>query len=69
MTPGLPDPDGPLRIGTWMPANYNDRYYGDVTLRDALAQEHEHRRPCACRSGPGGMTSEDRAPPRHFLQA
>jgi penicillin-binding protein 1A len=30
--------DGPLRIGTWVPANYNDRYYGDVTLRDALAK-------------------------------
>jgi penicillin-binding protein 1A len=30
--------DGPLRIGSWVPANYNDRYYGDVTMRDALAR-------------------------------
>lgn len=30
--------DGPLRVGNWSPKNYNDRYFGDVTLRDALAK-------------------------------
>jgi penicillin-binding protein 1A len=30
--------DGPLQIGNWSPANYNDRYNGDVTLREALAK-------------------------------
>ncbi|MEO1013760.1 MAG: PBP1A family penicillin-binding protein [Pseudomonadota bacterium] len=29
--------DRPLSIGAWRPSNYNDRYYGDVTLRAALA--------------------------------
>jgi penicillin-binding protein 1A len=30
--------DGPIRIGKWRPRNYKDRYYGDVTLRAALAR-------------------------------
>lgn len=30
--------DGPLRIGDWSPKNYNNRYYGDVTLREGLAR-------------------------------
>jgi penicillin-binding protein 1A len=30
--------DGPIRIGTWSPGNYNDKYYGNVTLRDAFAR-------------------------------
>ena len=30
--------DGPIRIGNWSPGNYNDRYYGKVTLRDAFAR-------------------------------
>src|ERR671923_59011 len=30
--------DGPIRIGKWSPGNYNDRYYGKVTLRDAFAR-------------------------------
>ncbi|MEM8770454.1 MAG: PBP1A family penicillin-binding protein [Pseudomonadota bacterium] len=29
--------DTPLRIGSWRPKNYNDRYYGEVTYREALA--------------------------------
>ncbi|MFZ5790240.1 MAG: transglycosylase domain-containing protein [Pseudomonadota bacterium] len=37
----LPDShftDAPISIGNWRPNNYNDRYYGDVTLREALAR-------------------------------
>ena len=30
--------DGPIRIGKWSPGNYQDRYYGKVTLRDAFAR-------------------------------
>ncbi|HEU4825306.1 MAG TPA: PBP1A family penicillin-binding protein [Dongiaceae bacterium] len=30
--------DGPIRVGNWSPGNYNDRYYGNVTLRDAYAR-------------------------------
>jgi penicillin-binding protein 1A len=30
--------DGPIRIGTWSPANYDRRYAGEVTLEQALAQ-------------------------------
>src|SRR3546814_5855159 len=30
--------DGPLSIGGWSPGNYNDRYYGDVTVREAFAR-------------------------------
>ena len=38
MTPDSLVHDGPLRIGNWTPANYNDRYLGDVTMRDGLAK-------------------------------
>ncbi len=38
LTPESRVHDGPLRIGNWEPANYNDRYHGDVTLREALAK-------------------------------
>ena len=38
MTPDSLVHDGPLRIGNWTPANYNDRYFGDVTMRDGLAK-------------------------------
>jgi penicillin-binding protein 1A len=38
MTPNSLVHDGPLRIGNWVPENYNNRYYGDVTMRDALAK-------------------------------
>ena len=30
--------DGPVAIGNWRPGNYNDRYYGEVTLREAFAR-------------------------------
>ena len=30
--------DGPVEIEGWSPGNYNDRYFGDVTLRDAFAR-------------------------------
>ncbi|QEX14746.1 penicillin-binding protein 1A [Hypericibacter terrae] len=30
--------DAPISIGNWKPDNYNDRYYGDVTLREAFAR-------------------------------
>jgi penicillin-binding protein 1A len=30
--------DGPIRIGNWSPGNYQGRYYGKVTLRDAFAR-------------------------------
>lgn len=30
--------DRPLRIGSWQPKNYGDRYRGTMTLRDAFAQ-------------------------------
>jgi penicillin-binding protein 1A len=30
--------DGPIRIGKWSPGNYQDKYYGKVTLRDAFAR-------------------------------
>jgi penicillin-binding protein 1A len=30
--------DAPISIGKWKPDNYNDRYYGDVTLREAFAR-------------------------------
>ncbi|HYJ83865.1 MAG TPA: PBP1A family penicillin-binding protein [Allosphingosinicella sp.] len=37
MTPDTPVADTPLRVGTWQPKNYGDRYRGTLTLRDALA--------------------------------
>ncbi len=30
--------DAPIAVGTWRPGNYKDRYYGEVTLREALAR-------------------------------
>ncbi|MBV8777662.1 MAG: transglycosylase domain-containing protein, partial [Alphaproteobacteria bacterium] len=30
--------DAPIRIGNWQPHNYTDRYQGDMTVADALAQ-------------------------------
>ena len=30
--------DGPVEVDGWEPKNYNSRYYGDVTLRKALAR-------------------------------
>jgi penicillin-binding protein 1A len=30
--------DGPIRIGNWSPGNYQGKYHGSVTLRDAFAR-------------------------------
>lgn len=30
--------DAPIRIGNWAPGNYNDKYYGAVSLREAFAR-------------------------------
>ncbi len=30
--------DGPIQIGTWRPRDYDNRYQGDMTLAEALAQ-------------------------------
>ena len=30
--------DAPVRFGRWTPENYNDKYYGDVTLETALSK-------------------------------
>lgn len=38
MTPDDTVLDGPIRIGTWSPANFEHRYLGEVTLEEALAQ-------------------------------
>ncbi|HEY0112112.1 MAG TPA: transglycosylase domain-containing protein [Allosphingosinicella sp.] len=37
MSPDTPIEDRPLRIGDWQPKNYQDRYRGTLSLRDALA--------------------------------
>ena len=36
-TPGSPIEDTPLRIGKWTPDNYESRYRGMISLRDAFA--------------------------------
>ncbi len=30
--------DAPVAVGKWRPRNFNDRYYGEVSLREALAR-------------------------------
>ncbi|TDQ83196.1 penicillin-binding protein 1A [Dongia mobilis] len=30
--------DAPIRVGNWQPGNYNDKYFGDVDLREAFAR-------------------------------
>lgn len=30
--------DAPLKIGKWAPDNYNSKFYGEITLREALAR-------------------------------
>ena len=37
-TPGNTFVDGPIRIGNWSPGNYQDKFYGNVTLREAFAR-------------------------------
>lgn len=36
--PGNIFTDGPIRIGKWQPGNYNDKFYGEVNLREAFAR-------------------------------
>ncbi len=36
--PGNMFVDGPIRIGNWSPGNYQDKFYGEVTLREAFAR-------------------------------
>lgn len=36
--PGSIFTDGPIRIGKWQPGNYNDKFYGEVNLREAFAR-------------------------------
>jgi penicillin-binding protein 1A len=38
MTPETQLFDAPISIGGWKPDNYEGRYYGDVTMRDAFAR-------------------------------
>jgi len=38
LTPDSIVKDAPVRIGNWTPDNYNGRYYGQVTLREAFAR-------------------------------
>jgi len=38
LTPEAPFVDAPISIGKWSPDNYNDKYYGQVTLREAFAR-------------------------------
>ena len=38
MTPDDHLVDGPISVGNWRPANYDDHYFGDVSLRDAFAR-------------------------------
>jgi len=38
MTPDDIVSDTPVRVGDWRPRNFKGRYYGDVTLREALAR-------------------------------
>ncbi|WP_127520167.1 transglycosylase domain-containing protein [Mesorhizobium sp. Z1-4] len=38
MTPDTMVRDAPVRIGKWSPSNFNDKYYGDVSLSFALSR-------------------------------
>ena len=38
MTPDHTIVDEPVKLGDWAPQNYADRYYGEVTLREAFAR-------------------------------
>ncbi|MES1150715.1 MAG: penicillin-binding transpeptidase domain-containing protein, partial [Dongia sp.] len=38
LTPEAEFVDAPISIGKWSPDNYNDKYYGQVTLREAFAR-------------------------------
>jgi penicillin-binding protein 1A len=38
LTPDSTMVDSPISIGKWRPGNYNDKYYGEVSLREAFAR-------------------------------
>ncbi len=38
LTPDAQFVDAPISIGKWSPDNYNDKYFGQVTLREAFAR-------------------------------
>jgi penicillin-binding protein 1A len=38
LTPESTFVDGPVSVGKWSPGNYNDKYYGAVSLREAFAR-------------------------------
>jgi penicillin-binding protein 1A len=38
MTPATVRNDAPVKLGKWQPANFDDKYYGEVTLATALAK-------------------------------
>jgi penicillin-binding protein 1A len=38
LTPDTQFNDGPISIGNWHPGNFNDEYFGTVTLREAFAR-------------------------------
>jgi len=44
MTPDDTLVDGPISVGNWRPNNYDDRYYGPVSLRDGLRPLPQQRR-------------------------
>src|SRR5207245_11015591 len=38
LRPGDHFVDGPIRVGNWQPHNYTNRYQGDMSLAEGLAQ-------------------------------
>jgi len=38
LTPNTIRRDAPVKIGKWQPGNFNNKFYGDVTLSEALAK-------------------------------
>jgi len=38
LTPQTVRNDAPIRIGKWQPGNFNDKFFGEVTLTEALAR-------------------------------
>jgi penicillin-binding protein 1A len=38
LTPDMQFNDGPISIGNWHPGNFNDEYFGPVSLREAFAR-------------------------------
>ena len=57
--------DAPVSVGKWAPDNYESKYYGEVSLREALSRSLNSRN-CA-RSGAGGAEQCARRRPGHGL--